>query len=483
MKLSSLNLRFRIFFSMVFLISFSFLLTGAITYYHFKKENEQYHSERLKRKEYAVSSAIDYFLKQEPNYRSIENLVALFDEKICELADIHELDINLYALEGHLLISSNPDLVESGRISEQLDTAIVRRLWYEAPNLVLETGNPQTGYYLSTFDFIRDPKGRPIAFMSLPYFNNDKVHLKELKAFLKYLVEIYFLLFAAAALLALLLSNYIASSLTEIAKRLKNTQLLGKNEPLYWDGDDEIGSLIKSYNRMLEELESSAVELARRERDMAWQEMARQVAHEIKNPLTPMRLQLQMLEMKLYTEKPERLKLLTASMIDQIDALSEIAEAFARFASMPELKCERFNLIDVVHKSVELFSEQGALYKTNELEIWVEADKAQWLRVMNNLIKNAVQAAAEGQRPVVKVEVLKLNNKARISIQDNGIGIEADKLSKIFEPKFTTKSGGMGLGLAIVKRIIEQSKGQIEVFSSLGEGTEFRIELPLANNS
>ena len=471
------SLRIRIFMAMVVLILVSFFLTGAITFYHFRKENEQYHLERLKRKEDAVNAAVDYFLQQQTTVYQPDSLVQLFNEKICELADIHQLDINIYSLSGKLLISSNQEMVDQESIPLQLDSDLMGRIEREDPPIMTSVGG---GEFLSSFDYISDSFGNPMALMNLPYFKSDQSHVSELRGFLRTLAEIYFLLFAAAALVAYFVSNYITSSLSEIGKRLNATRLTGKNEPLSWHTNDEIGELVDEYNRMLMALEESAVELARKERDHAWQEMARQVAHEIKNPLTPMRLQLQMLEQREEVKGSEKIKSMTQSMIGQIDTLSQIAEAFARFSSLPKLKKQRFNLFDVVHKSTELFSEQGVSYKTNELDLWVNADKDQWLRVMNNLIKNAIQSVPADRKASVKVEAFKKGRAAIIRICDNGSGIPEHQMEKIFEPQFTTKSGGMGLGLAMVKRIVEQSDGSISIHSNPGMVSCFELGIALS---
>lgn len=476
------SLRFRIFTSMMLLILVSFLLTGTITFYHFRKENEQYHLERLKRKEYAVNSAVDYFLRQETQSSDPDSIVTLFSDKICELADIHKLDINIYSLKGRLLISSNPQLIERFSIPDRLDKEMLNRIELNKGSVILESGKADQAKYLSTFDYITDRQGSSVALINLPYFQGDKSHIDELKRFLKTLSEIYLLLFAAAALLAFFLSNYIAGSLDEIAQKLKSTRLSGTNEPLDWPMHDEIGALVDEYNRMLKALENSAVELARNERDHAWRDMARQVAHEIKNPLTPMRLQLQQLERKLSKIDDESVQRITSSTIEQIDHLKDIAEAFSRFASLPDLKKEHFDLMDVLRSSVELFSQHGTRLETEVTSLPVEADKAQWNRVFNNLLKNAVQAIPEERAPDISVKVSVDENRATIEICDNGVGIDPAKGDKVFEPRFTTKSGGMGLGLAMVKRIVEQSSAQIRYESRLNKGTCFYVYLFLVPN-
>ncbi len=474
------SLRFRIFTSMMVLTMVSFVLTGTITFYHFRKENEQYHLERLKRKEYAVNSAVDYFLRQDQQSSDPDSLVTLFSDKICELADIHQLDINIYSLRGQLLISSNPQLIEAYQMPDRLPTAMLKRIETNSGSVILESGQDIGKKYLSTFDFITNRSGDPVALINLPYFQGDKSHIEELKRFLRTLSEIYLLLFGAAALLAYFLSNYIAGSLDEIAKKLKSTRLSGRNEPLHWPTKDEIGELVQEYNRMLKVLEDSAVELARNERDHAWRDMARQVAHEIKNPLTPMRLQLQLLERKAGESEPERLRQIARSTIEQIDHLTEIAEAFSRFASLPALRKEPFDLLEVLRSSVELFSQNGAVLETALSTIAVEADKAQWNRVFNNLLKNAVQAIPDDRSPQIIVKAWIDGEMVYLSICDNGVGIPEEQHEQIFEPRFTTKTGGMGLGLAMVKRIVEQSNGQISFQSRSQIGTCFYVSLALS---
>jgi signal transduction histidine kinase len=459
---------------MLFLVIVAFALTGAITFYHFKKENEQYHIERLERKEQSIQVSIAYFLAQQRDYQSAEELVSLFDEKICELADVHDMDLNIYSLNGQLLISSLED-----KAPIQLSEDLLRRIESEDLPVITTTGRLENRQHLSTFDYIRDYAGIPVALINLPYSREDQAHLYELKKFLRSLAEIYLILFAAAALSSYIISNYITASLEGLRQKLRATRLNRSNKPLEWEGGDEIGALVKEYNRMLKKLEESAIELARTERDHAWKEMARQVAHEIKNPLTPMRLQLQMMERGASEEQRDKIQ----SLLGQVDTLSDIAQAFSSFATMPELVREEFNLLDVVHSSVSLFEEQGASYIADALEYPVRADRAQWLRLMNNLLKNAVQAIPDGRVPSIQVELRTVDNHMEMTISDNGSGISPDQLGMIFEPQFTTKSGGMGLGLAMVKRIVQQSGGQIQVQNSTNEGTRFWLSLDLVQKN
>jgi len=253
-----------------------------------------------------------------------------------------------------------------------------------------------------------------------------------------------------------------------------------------WNRNDEIGKLVNEYNRMIDELARSAELLARSERESAWREMARQVAHEIKNPLTPMKLSVQYLEQSWNRHSPDwdkRLAKFTQTMIEQIDTLSAIAGEFSDFAKMPVTKKENTNLVEVIQNAISLFRNYDNVHitfsKPSFSDFFVFADKEQLLRAFNNLLKNSIQAI--GTRPDGKIEITVEHSgtNCKIEITDNGGGIPAELRNKIFSPNFTTKSGGMGLGLAIVRSIIVNSGGEISFRSVEGEGTTFVILLPL----
>jgi nitrogen fixation/metabolism regulation signal transduction histidine kinase len=267
--------------------------------------------------------------------------------------------------------------------------------------------------------------------------------------------------------------------LRTIGERLKQIRLNRTNEAIQWNSRDEIGELVAEYNRMVKDLEESAVLLAKTERESAWKEMARQVAHEIKNPLTPMRLMIQHLDHTLKTEEKEKLHEHTQAMIDQIDAMTSIADAFSRFAEMPEYKLELINLNEIVSRSINLYPSLNIVTDLPDEEVYAMIDRDLWVRVLNNLIKNAWQSVPEGREPKIVVGLKRIQNSKNVLIwvSDNGIGIPENQKNKIFEPSFTTKSTGMGMGLAIVKTIVNGLKGKIWLESEVGAGSTFFIEL------
>ncbi len=477
----NLSLRARIFLSMIFLIIITFVLTGAVLLYHFQREEEEYHKERLKRKEYAVRASIDYFLTPYKEGLTEKEIPEMFTDKICEISDIHNLDVAIYSVSGYLLISSDERTVTECITPLRLEPTTLYRILNRDTKLTASYRDSVE--YLSSFSIIYNNKNRPIAIVNLPYYlEMDGIPEQDVQ-FIRTLGSIYALLFIGAVIIAYLLSNYITSSLRTISDSLRDVRLNKRNAKIDWRGADEVGQLVNEYNHMVAALEESAIKLARSERETAWKEMARQVAHEIKNPLTPMRLMVQYLDTTLKTEEPEKLHEHTQAMIDQIDAMSSIAEAFSRFSEMPEYKREDVDLCDLMSRSAAMYPDLLISLQQPEETVFAYVDRELMVRVLNNLIKNASQAIPEGREPQIEIGVREEGKKALLWVKDNGSGIPEAEQAKIFEPSFTTKSKGMGMGLAIVRTIIEGLKGKIWFETDEGKGTTFYMRLPKTKNS
>jgi nitrogen fixation/metabolism regulation signal transduction histidine kinase len=287
--------------------------------------------------------------------------------------------------------------------------------------------------------------------------------------------------------LAYFLSTYITKSLKTISDRLEETNLDQKNEKIVLEANSkEVNFLIKAYNGMVDKLETSAIKLAQSEREEAWREMAKQVAHEIKNPLTPMRLTVQSFQRKFDPNDPDvkqKMNDYSETLIQQIDTMTSVASAFSNFASMPAQQNETLNVVEVVELALDIFNEDYISFEKEEEEIISKMDRTQLIRVITNLVKNATQAIPESQfQKSIIVTVKRRNNNVEIAVKDNGIGIQKQDIGRIFEPKFTTKTSGMGLGLGIIKNIIENYKGTITFESTYGKGTTFRVSLPITNS-
>ncbi len=461
------------------MILVSFFATGIFAYTNFKSRNEAYHSSRLERKEKAIQASMDYFLKQQGEVNT-DSIPIIFSDKICELADVHNLDLNLYDLSGKLLISSNPNIFTEKGIPQKVSTSILQKLTDGDVRIVLEKGKDNDEFYLAYWHF-SDLEGRPLAVTNIPYFDIQNENRQEIENFLIDLILIYVGLFIAASILALLLSNYITQSLQRIGDKMKGVDLGKTNTPLEWETNDEIGSLVTEYNRMLKEAEKSAIATARSERESAWREMAKQVAHEIKNPLTPMKLRIQYLQRAMDDKDPDwedKFKNTAVSLINQIDTLTNIANEFSNFAQMPKAKEQNIELSAVIEDAIQIFSLESDVemtFTTQTEHTNITADKDQILRVFNNLLKNAIQAIPVDRKGEISIYLKEYNGMVKVEIQDNGSGVPEEIQENIFIPNFTTKSKGMGLGLAMVKNIIENHGGEIWFKTKKDEGTTFYL--------
>ncbi|NND78123.1 MAG: HAMP domain-containing histidine kinase [Flavobacteriales bacterium] len=485
--MKNLSLRTRIYLSMIALILFSFIITGAITTFRFNKQNQDYHDNRLKRKERTVVETIRFLIEKNDASSEPQHINDLLTENVTQVAMITDLDINFFNFQGELLVSSHTKYFDEGIFVFQLSDSIKNELLSGQERVVM-SHQADTLSILSTYRAISSSKApdQKIAFMNIPYFQTDEQLNNDLQGFLKTLTQVYGLFFILAALFAYFISNYITKSLKTIGDKLKETSFEKKNVPVDWKSDDEIGQLVNEYNRMIGELENSANKLARSERDAAWREMAKQVAHEIKNPLTPMKLNLQYLQKSIDEKSPdwqEKFKRSSATLIEQIDTLSSIASAFSNFAQMPRSNMAEIDLKNIVENVTGLFEDTEHI----DISLKVDAsqdhklngDKDQLSRVVSNLLKNAIQAIPEENEGKVTVQLMKKGFQLILSVEDNGKGIPEEEFDKIFVPNFTTKSTGMGLGLAMVKNIVENHKGSVWFNSKVDEGTTFYISLPV----
>ena len=300
------------------------------------------------------------------------------------------------------------------------------------------------------------------------------------------IVNIYIILILITIVVTILISDQITRPLEMLQKRFRELKLGGRHERIEYRGNDEIANLVAEYNRMVVELEKSVDMLARSERESAWREMAKQIAHEIKNPLTPMRLSVQQLERSWKDQREnfgQYMEHVCATLIEQIDNLSSIASEFSNFAKMPATRNERVNLVEIANKSVGLFTGGGnysVTFNTKITEAYINADKEQLSRVFINIIKNGIQSVPEGKHGEISLTLTGNKNFFTVRISDNGKGIPDDIKPKLFMPNFTTKSSGMGIGLALVKNMLDQINATIDFETSLGKGTTFIIQFPVA---
>ena len=454
------------------------------------------------------------------------------------VAALTETDLNLYDAHGELLASSQPLIFDAGLLGPLLNPqamvalsernrprallteragslsfnslylpvragageAVVADLAGHAIGLA-RTGQPGArptapvpppNEALATDD-IAAPIGPILGYVGIPFFDSEKALNTKLTELFTTILNIFTLMFLIFLGLAYVAARQLTAPLTLITEKLTQTTLTGENELLdYRSSDDEIGLLVREYNAMLTKLEASKRELAAQEKEAAWREMARQVAHEIKNPLTPMKLSLQFLQKAIAERRPNSEELIgriSQTLITQIDVLSDIATSFSTFTNLPAMRPERLDVAGILRRCAGLHqpdTDDGALdlclppdAETGRYVVY--ADESLLVRTFNNLLINARQAVPAGRAPHISVSLEPVGRgTVRVAIRDNGTGIPDDVREKIFVPNFTTKETGSGIGLAVARRGIESAGGKIWFETRVGEGTDFFIELPLA---
>lgn len=481
--LKNFSLRNRIFFSLIFLSIISSVLISAVSVYQFREEARTYHQYRLERKESSVNENINYILTTTTYPLNTENIPLIFRDKIHELAAIHNTEINIHDLTGNLLISSRGTFsVDS--IPKNISPLILKTI-QSAPNKrFVDIQTIDNNRIRIAYSFLKDLKFKPLGIIKIPYEEKTEFYENEIKNFMIKFGQVYIIMLIMSIAISYFLSNYITQSLKNISVKITRTKLGQKNEKIEMSSTSkEISTLIHAYNEMVEKLDESYLKLAQNEREQAWREMAKQVAHEIKNPLTPMRLTVQSFERRFNPEDPnvkEKLNDFCQVLIQQIDTMTSVATAFSSFASMPAQQNETIDVVKAVQLSLDIFNESFIHFDSTDKEIISKIDRTQLIRIITNLVKNAIQAIPDdNENPQVNVSISRTNENVIIQVSDNGTGITIEDKTKIFEPKFTTKSSGMGLGLGIIKNIITNYNGTITFESELNVGTTFIVTLPI----
>ncbi len=426
-----------------------------------------------------ISATLENFLAgQNANNETLE-------ARISEISEYSRADINLFNTKGRL-VATNQRLIFDNQILSPFANP-------DAMASIVERGNSRAIheevvgdlFYQATYYGIRSNNdNRLIGILSIPFFESQEQLKRQQTDILSNILNAFTFIFIVFVILSFLASRILTYPFKYLTQKIKTTTLSRYNEPLEWYANDEIGLMVKEYNRMLVNLEKSKKALALSEKESAWREMAQQVAHEIKNPLTPMKLKLQHLKRVLSAGKEDLgtdYNKPIDSLLNQVDTLSDIATSFSSFAKMPIPLTERLDMADVLKKAVRLFGENEVSIYTNipRNPVWVEGDQKLLGRIFNNLILNAIQSVEEGTKPSLEVELALTTTRARVSVADNGAGIPDDIKEKIFIPKFSTKDTGSGIGLAIAKRGVEHAGGSIWFESKPNQGTTFFIEFPL----
>lgn len=402
--------------------------------------------------------------------------------QLADLAKLSNMDANVYNTQGEMLATSQPLIFESSLISTYVNSRAYFRI-LRGENQLIEAENVGNLRYFVAYTALKSPQtGDLIGILGIPFFQSVYLLERVQTIILANILNIFAVIFIVLLLLSYFVSEWLTFPLKFITQSLRRTSLTRMNNPLTWAATDEIGMMVKEYNSMLFKLSESKVELEQTQREKAWREIAQQVAHEIKNPLTPMKLTLQQLEraMKEGNGSVEKTRQAIATLLSQVDTLNDIASSFSGFARMPEPVIVRLELVSLIRRVIDLHSPTGEVaFRSTEREVYVLGDEQLLSRTFSNLILNGLQAGSPGQRTKVSVTLQREKDNVRIRVQDNGKGIDSEIADRIFLPHFSTKKSGSGLGLAISRQAIHQMNGTIEFQTQVNKGTTFIIELPV----
>jgi two-component system, NtrC family, nitrogen regulation sensor histidine kinase NtrY len=471
--------------SIIAIVIVSFIVLGFITRSNVISLYNNKNRDNLSEKTFSVLTELEHKLGNEAELT--DDMKGMITDYLNKFSSVFFTDINLYDTSGSLISSSRQQIFEENLLSGKMNTSAYYKLAYDESLLYIQNEKIGKQEYLSAYIPFRNNRDQIIAYLNLPYFAKQTELRKEIGDFLAAYINVYVLMIVLAIMVTILVSRFITRPLKLIREKLRNLELGKPNEKIGWKKKDEIGDLVEEYNRMIDELSVSAEMLAKSERESAWREMAKQVAHEIKNPLTPMKLSVQYLQKAWNDKAPDWEKHLsgfTQTIVEQIDSLSEIASAFSDFAKMPTAKLERIEITGIINSATELYQHLENVKIITEgpdNEIHVLADKKQLLRVFNNLLQNAAQAIGKKDEGLIRISVSREGDYCVAAISDNGTGITEEQAKKIFSPSFTTKSSGMGLGLAMVRSILSTFNGTVSFESKPGEGAEFTVKIPVNN--
>jgi two-component system, NtrC family, nitrogen regulation sensor histidine kinase NtrY len=472
----------RIQFSMVFAVVITLILVGFITFFSI---STQYHTQQDRAiRDKITRIAVAFETGSYNKYLTNVNETSQVDFN--EFANTYSTDLALFDLAGVELINTQPKIYEFGLQARRMNARAYIALNKQQKSELVNVETIGKLNYQAAYMPVSNSKHETIAYLQLPYFSNETDYKERIGSLLNIMINVYALVFIAIGLFAVIIARQITAPLNFIEYSLSKTIYGKKNEPIRWDRNDEIGALVKEYNKMIAALENSAQRLAQSERESAWREMAKQVAHEIKNPLTPLKLGLQLLDKSWRDKDPkfdQKFERFSKSFVEQIESLSSIASEFSAFAKMPDTRMEQIDVFEILTQAVTIFKQMDnvrILYNVPDSPFYIYADRDQLLRCFNNLLKNAIEAAPPDRLGMIEINYLITSKNILLTIKDNGNGIPEELREKIFEPNFTTKSSGTGLGLAFVKNSIENAGGKVWFETIVGEGTTFYLSLPAA---
>jgi signal transduction histidine kinase len=489
-----LSIRNQIHGIIIFISAVSFIVIGIATILFFISRYESNNQEKLSRAIQIMKNQVSASLSNGWQMSgtlpvTIGGITQTVEASVLKIAEIHGVDVNLYDLNGNLRLASLPLPYTKGIVSTKMEPMAYFHLHNKREIQYFQKEKIGNLEFVSSYVPVFDANGNTAAYLNIPYFTSESKLQQEIANFLVTIINLNAFIFLIAGIVALFIANRITHSFAVIGDKMKDINLGKVNDAIVWKGNDEIGSLVNEYNKMLAKLDESAAALAKTEREGAWREMAKQVAHEIKNPLTPMKLSMQFLQRSIENNAPGVKELATSvanTLVEQIDHLSNIASEFSQFANIENARKESLDLIESLQSIKMLYDSNEKIFMQWKLlndPIELFADKTHINRLFTNLIQNALQSVKNGTMPQVQVSTMLQGQTVLVKITDNGDGIPENIQEKIFTPNFTTKTSGTGLGLAMCKRITEQMNGQIWFETAEGEGTSFFVRLPIVEDA
>ena len=465
--------------------TFAIVMIGGL--YFMKSYNSRQQREFLEEK---IASVAKEFSQQYKDFGYLPPEEKHFiQNKLVELANIYSSDINLFDTQGDMIASSRPEIFQFRLVNEKISTQAYYQLIERGRSSFSQEESIGNLKFTSSYVSIINNQNTILGYLNLPNFSNEEEFKQQFAGLIVGLLNLLVVLLLISTIFSMFIAKRISEPLVVLQNKMTNVALGGENEKIALQVPDELNGVIQNYNEMIDKLSVSADKLAKAEREMAWREMARQIAHEIKNPLTPMKLSLQLLN-RSWDEKDERfesrLKSISKTMIEQIDTLADTATSFSDFAKLSKVNIEDVDINNLIQNCVVIFNNEENVEVTAEFyqeNVLVRADKDKTTRMLNNLVKNAIQAIPKERQGFVKVTTQPTaDGFVKIAVADNGKGIPEDAQKHIFELHFTTKSSGSGFGLAICKSIVDASQGKIYFETEIDVGTTFFVELPLVSN-
>lgn len=477
-KYKGYSLRNRVFFGFLLVCLLSVAASSLVPYFVLRNNSIEQSKIDMQEKTNAVMRFLDYAVSR--SLIGTEDLPKVLENKIYEIADINRHDIIIYDLNGNYLMSNKEEsLIEQKKVPINIVNKLLAtdaRVDIKGYDKVKEAART------SSYMILRNNALEPIGIIYIPLYHDESAYFDVLHKYVKYilLVDVFLILFSIW--ISWITSNNLAKTITKFSDMITRITLF-ENElrPIKYYKNDELNALARAYNRMILQIQDQKERLRFKASEEAWREMAKQVAHEVKNPLTPMKLTIQNFERKFDPEDPnirEKVQQMSKTVVDQIDLIATVASAFSEFAKLPEKNNEVINLNAEVEDILRVFNDDSIFLHTNKNNIMINMDRIYLSRIITNLVTNAKQAQSDERKLIINVDVEQHQRRVMISVQDNGIGIPENMYERIFEPNFTSKSSGMGLGLAMVRKMVEDYKGEIIVKSEEGKGSTFTITLP-----